>query len=156
VARVNFLELHISNKVNDKDSRAFRIQNFLHKQKLQNKGKYGNLGVDNSKIQPGVRSHAPAGGIKGAFSLQVPKGTISILSSKTKANNLFTIKNYDKFISEKSMFKTRWKVAQWLFHERKDGVNGILSRGKKLFKKFCGNEGDYVRNRFSELEVNPN
>lgn len=97
--------------MNDKDSRAYRIQAFLHKQKAQNKGKYGNLGVDTSQIQPGVRSHAPAGGIKGAFSLQVPKGTIAILSSKTKANNLFTIKNHDKFISEKSLFKTRWKVA---------------------------------------------
>lgn len=101
--------------MNDKNARAYRIQNFLFSQKKQNKGKYAKWGANKSDEPDNLKAQVTQEAGKGAFSLQVPKGTISILSSKTQSNNLFTVKNYYKFASEKSMFKIRWRVIQWLW-----------------------------------------
>lgn len=111
--------MQLANKINDKNSRQFRMHKFVYEKKLKNELKYD----DNSKLN----HHA----------VPVPKGTISIMLNTKKKNTLFSYGDgKGKKATKRSRFKIKWKTIQWLFLHKKDIVLEILKNGRALFKKF--------------------
>ena len=105
-------------KINDKDSRKFRMHDFIFQKKKQNKLKY----EDSSKLNQ--------------FAMPVPKGTVSIMLNTQKKNHTLGVNSSQKKISQKSKFKMKWKTIQWLMNNKRDSINQLLRHSQSLYAKF--------------------
>lgn len=115
----DYEKLQLANKINDKNSRKFRMHKFVYEKKLKNELKYD----DNSKLN----HHA----------MPVPKGTISIMLNTKKKNTLFSYGDgKSKKMTKRTNFKIKWKTIQWLFLHKKEVVLEMLKNGKGLHLKF--------------------
>lgn len=116
--KADFERVKLQNKMHDKDSRKFRMHDFIFQKKKQNELKYD----DNSKLNQ--------------FAMPVPKGTVSIMLNTQKKNYTFGVNSSKKKVSKKSKFKMKWKTIQWLMNNKRDSINQLLRHSQSLYVKF--------------------
>lgn len=127
--------LELRNRINNKNSRKYRMHEFIYKKKLQNPLKYTDSSNLNNKAIP------------------IPKGTISIMLNTKKKMNLFAYqkkKKNETVLNSKSKFKIKWKTVQWLWINKESSVVSLLKHGRNIFMKF--EENDECRLNKTEFE----